>query len=72
METHQINSSHIISIEFHPNELHLIVYFKGGSVYRYMPFYESQLNNFLSSESKGKWFVDNVKNNKSIRFLKLK
>jgi len=72
MERHEINSSHIISVDFDANELHLYVYFKGGSVYRYMPFYESQLNSFMSSDSKGKWFSDNIKNNKSIRFLKLK
>lgn len=71
-ETHEINSSHISHVEFYPKDLHLIVYFKKGGVYRYMPFYESQLKSLLESESKGKWFTDNVKNNKSIRFLKLK
>jgi hypothetical protein len=39
-------------------------------VYEYYPFYENQLKYFLESESKGKWFLENVKKNKSIRYKK--
>ena len=70
METYNINSTHIKYVVYHRNELHLDVYFNDGTVYEYYPFYENQLKNFLNSDSKGKWFLENVKKNKSIRFKK--
>lgn len=68
---HNINSSHIKSVFYEQEALKLRVNFNNGSIYEYYPFYENQLKQFTESTSKGTWFKDNIKNNKSIRFKKI-
>ena len=67
-----INSSHIIKIDYDQANLNVTVYFNGGSVYNYYPFYENQVKYFLESDSKGKWWNKNIKKNRSIRYKKIR
>jgi hypothetical protein len=68
---YDINSTHIKSVFYDQQNLKLKVNFSNGSVYEYYPFYENQLKSLNESQSKGLWFNENVKKNKSIRFKKI-
>lgn len=59
MERESVVSSHIVSIGYDP--LTLEVEFKGGSVWQYFKVPESVHLEFMSSESKGKFFHKNIK-----------
>lgn len=39
----------------------LVVYFKRGSVYVYVNVPENVFNDFLNAESKGRYFLNNIK-----------
>ena len=69
---YKINSSNISMIDYEPNDLTLTVYFKNGNVYNYYPIYENQVMDFSSATSKGRWFNQNIRNNKSLGVKKIK
>ena len=69
---YKIESSNISMIDYDVNNLTLTVYFKDGSVYDYYPIYEKQVMDFSESKSKGKWFNENIRKNKSVGSKKVK
>lgn len=68
----KVNSSNLSMIDYDVDNLTLTVYFKDGSVYNYYPIYESQMLDFNNSESKGKWFNQNIRGNKTLGTKKIK
>ena len=69
---YQINSSNISMIDYDEDNLTLAVYFKDGSVYNYYPIYEKQVIDFSTATSKGRWFNEHIKKNKSLGSKKIK
>ena len=69
---YKIESSNISMIDYDVNNLTLTVYFKDGSVYNYYPIYEKQVMDFSESSSKGKWFNEHIRKNKSLGSEKVK
>ncbi len=69
---YKVESSNISYVDYDPDNLTLTVYFKSGDVYNYYPIYESQILDFDQAESKGKWFNQNIRKNKSLGFKKIK
>ena len=61
----QIGSSNLNSVTYNHSQRTLIVEFKGGAEYSYSPFYESSFDQLLKAPSKGKWFNENIRKNKS-------
>lgn len=68
----KVNSSHISMVDYDADNLTLTVYFKDGSVYNYYPIYESQMLDFNAAASKGRWFNQNIRGNKSLGSKKIK
>lgn len=68
----KVNSSHISMVDYDIDNLTLTVYFKDGSVYNYYPIYENQVLDFDAATSKGTWFNENIRKNKSIGSKKIK
>ena len=69
---YKVNSSNISMVDYNLDNLTLTVYFKDGSVYNYSPVYQSQVLDFDAAESKGKWFNQNIRKNKTISTKKVK
>jgi hypothetical protein len=55
------NSSNILRADFDPLMNSLKVYFRSGGVYLYLDVERSVFNDFVASESAGKFFVANIK-----------
>jgi hypothetical protein len=68
----KVDSTNISMVDYDPDNLTLTVYFKDGSVYNYLPIYESQVMDFNTSKSKGSWFNQNIRKNKTISTKKVK
>ncbi len=68
---YKINSSNISMIDYDIDNLSLSVYFKDGSAYKYYPIHENMVIEFDQSASKGRWFNENIRKNKSLGFKKI-
>ena len=62
MEREYIESSMIRSIGFDPDTSTLEIEFNSGAVWQYFDFPESVWYDFRNSESKGKYFRKEIKN----------
>jgi hypothetical protein len=62
MERQPVESSMISSIGYDPNSSTLEIEFNSGAVWQYYDFSESLWYEFLDSESKGKFFHREIKN----------
>ncbi len=62
MERQFIESSMIKSIGYDPNSSTLEIEFNSGAVWQYFDFLESLWYDFESTESKGKFFHREIKN----------
>lgn len=49
----------------------LRVEFKRGDIYDHFPVSKEMFNQMWKAESKGKWFISEIKNNKLINFEKV-
>lgn len=66
-----LKSSVLDSIEYNDNRQDLIVNFKSGKQYIYTPVSEQLLNKLVKSESQGKFFNKNIRDNEALTCLKL-
>lgn len=62
MERYSIESSMIKSIGYDSNSSTLEIEFKSGEVWQYFDFLESLWHDFDSTDSKGKFFHREIKN----------
>lgn len=69
---HKIDSSNISQISYNKDTSILTVFFKNNTVYEYHPVFKQQIDDFLISESKGKWLNENIKKNKTVSVKKIK
>jgi len=58
----KVISTHIDTIHYDAPTKTLYVAFKGGGTYKYQNVPQDTYNNLDSSQSKGKYFIDNIKN----------
>ena len=63
MVLNSVNSSNISQIGYDPDLKILIIKFKNGSMYEYLNVPLVTYTNFSKSESIGKFFISNIKNN---------
>jgi hypothetical protein len=71
MDRMKVESSNIAEIGYDPDSLTLEIKFNSGGIYQYWPITLGGWNAFLKAESKGNFFIKNIKFDKSINFKKL-
>lgn len=67
-----VNSSNIKSMGWDRNSQTLQVDFHNGSIYQYNPVSYELYNTLIHSKSIGSYFNAEIKNNKGIKYLKVK
>jgi hypothetical protein len=65
------DSSQIIKSIYTKEIEELIIYFKRGGYYSYKPVPLKLYNDFINTESQGKFFLSNIKNNKLVECFKI-
>lgn len=65
-----ISSSNITSASYDTTSKDLLVIFKNGSIYEYKNFPWAQFTKFRMSESQGKFFTTEIKNNYPYKKIK--
>lgn len=68
----RVNSSNITEIGYDELSRTMEIKFKHGGIYQYSPITPQAYISFLKSESKGKFFHQNIKENKLIHNKKIK
>jgi hypothetical protein len=56
-----IESSAVTAVSYVPDEHLLYLKFHSGEIYRYFDFPQEQFDEFLTANSKGKYFVYNIR-----------
>jgi hypothetical protein len=69
MDRQPVDSSTIANVAYDPATMTLEVGFRSGSTYQYFDVPEALYQEFLSSESKGKFLHANIKN--SYRYTRI-
>ena len=57
-----LESKMFLSVAYDANKRILYLRFRGGDVYRYFQFSKNDYQQFLSAESKGRYFLSNIRN----------
>ena len=57
-----VESKMLLSIAYDANKHILYLRFRSGDVYRYFDFPDEAYQQFLSAESKGQFFLSNIRN----------
>jgi hypothetical protein len=57
-----LESKMFISVAYDPGKRILYLRFQSGDVYRYFKFSNDDYQQFLSAESKGRYFLSNIRN----------
>lgn len=68
MELKPVKSSNIRKIGYDPAEKKLVVLFRNGNKYAYFPIEPKVHQELISAESIGKYFYENIRNNKDINY----
>jgi len=67
----KVESSNIDAIGYEPAKKELRIRFKSGQTYKYTPVTQKGYEDFLSADSKGKYFHKNIKDNATLSFEKV-
>lgn len=70
IKMHIVESTNIHAIGYLDPTSRMEVHFLNGAVYSYHPITAEGFNRFLYSQSKGKFFAENIKNNSQIEAFK--
>lgn len=65
------DSSQVIKSIYTKEIEELIIYFKRGGYYSYKPVPLKLYNDFINTDSQGKFFLANIKNNKLVECFKI-
>jgi hypothetical protein len=57
-----VKSKMLLSVAYHANKRILYLRFRSGDVYRYFDFPGDDYQQFLQAESKGQFFLSNIRN----------
>jgi len=71
MKRSKVESTNIVEIGYDMPTLTLQIKFQNGSLYDYWPIKKSIYDQFMSAESKGKFFFKNIRNNKDINYRRV-
>lgn len=55
-----VNSTNIVTVGYDASKHILEVEFQSGSIYQYLDVPESMYQNFMTADSKGQYFHDNI------------
>ncbi|MDP9115260.1 MAG: KTSC domain-containing protein [Acidobacteriota bacterium] len=61
MDWLKLDSKMLASVAYDPNKQILYLRFRTGEVYRYFEFSAEDYQNFLNAESRGKYFLANIR-----------